>query len=654
MIRLPRSLKVQVVVAIGVLSGLFAASALYSMHVIDQQHSDDALLQLGTRLQYHLEHLAVQAMHYRDNAPRDYPSYNRDLRLYFTDLKRTRNELAKLVRAFAERRFDHQVMGEDMAMAPQLPVACYPLADRLTQAWQKFSIGLDERLGGDMDEPRLEWGAEWIVEHRQGLEQAISELIDTMEAEVQTRAEWANQLNRLMLTFALLVAGGIAWWFYWRILKPMATTVEGFRIVANGDFAHRVPVVSDNEIGALAGAFNQLSGRLDALRRLLTGLEQDSDLGGTLLTLSHTLPDLLPLDWIGVLVVGADGRIHLQHALSDGKPDTVGQLSFTAEGTLLAECIETRQPLHIADVAATAEMSSHFVFLRELLSLGRRDALFLPIGATGGVEGVAVFASRYPNSYRSDHLELLRNIGVLVGVSLGRTIQLAENERLATIGQFASGIVHEIRNPLATINLALEHMEAQEGLSAGSSRRVSLASREVDRLERLLSEILLYARPLVLTRDRHAMSALIRDVVDAEPDAADRVTLDCAACTDIWIDRDRMRQVLINVLRNALQAAPPGEIVRVSCSTPEPNTLTILIHNGGEAIPKEMLPRLFEPFVSLKNDGTGLGLPIAERIVRAHGGEIGIRSTREDGTTVTVRLPRGEIARPVDQAADAG
>ena len=198
----------QVVVAIGVLSGLFAASSLYSMHVIDQQHSDDALLQLGTRLQYHLEHLAVQAMRYRDNAPRDYPSYNRDLRLYFADLKRTRNELAKLVRAFAERRFDHQVMGEDMAMAPQLPVACYPLADRLTQAWQKFSIGLDERLGGDMDEPRLEWGAEWIVEHRQGLEQVISELIDTMEAEVQTRAEWANQLNRLMLTFALLVAIG--------------------------------------------------------------------------------------------------------------------------------------------------------------------------------------------------------------------------------------------------------------------------------------------------------------------------------------------------------------------------------------------------------------------------------------------------------------
>lgn len=653
MIRLPRSLKVQVVVAIGMLTGLFAASALYSLHVIDQQRSDNALLQLATRLQYHLEHLAVQAMQYRDNTPRDYPGDHRDLELYHADLTRTRGELAELIQAFAERRFDRRTMGEDMAMQPDLPTACLPLVDHLTREWQRFRVGLDERIGGDADEPRLESAAEWISEQRGGVEQAIWELIGTLEAEVRKRAGQANQLNRIMLTIALLVAGGIAWWFYWRVLKPMATTAEGFRIVANGDFAHRVAVVGDNEIGALALAFNQLSGRLDALRRLLTGLEQGNDLDDTLLTLSQTLPTLLPLDWIGVLVVGTDGRIHLRHALSDGRPDPVGQLSFTTEGTLLAECIKTRQPLHIADVAATSQMSESFVFLRTLLGRGRRDALFLPIGTDGSAEGVAVFASRYPNSYRSDHLELLRNTGVLLGVSLGRTIQLAENRRLATIGQFASGIVHEIRNPLATINLALEHLESREDLPASSTRRVSLASREVDRLEHLLSEILLYAKPLVLARGRLTMRALLEDVIDAEPGAGGRIVLDCSDDAEVWLDRDRMRQVLINLLRNALQAAPPEDAIRIGCSRSGPDLMTLVINNGGTPVPEDMLPRLFDPFVSLKRDGTGLGLPIAERIITAHGGQIRIDSNREDGTTVTVRLPCGEGAHPADQAADS-
>jgi signal transduction histidine kinase len=422
--------------------------------------------------------------------------------------------------------------------------------------------------------------------------------------------------------------------------------VEGFRKVANGDFAHRVTIDSDNELGWLVSAFNQLADRLETLRRLLTRLEQGADLASTLRTLSETLPHLMPVDWIGVLIVGVDGRIHLEQAYSDGKPDPIGQHSFDTDRTLLEECLNTRQPLHIADVQQLSGLSDNYVFLRRLLELGRRDAIFLPVGGHGsGVRGVVVFASRFPNSYRSEHLELLRNLGVLVGVSLGRTLQLVEAQRLAAIGQFASGIVHEIRNPLATISLALEHLGQVDTLTVNSAKRVDLATAEIARLERLLANILVYAKPLMLDRRSEDIAALIEDVVNAEPDAKGRCVLELQPCPAVSIDRDRIKQVLINLLRNALQAAPGDTKVKLACAVLEPGWVELQVANAGPAIPATDQERLFEPFFTTKRNGTGLGLPIVQRLVDAHGGSISVSSSEPIGTAFTVRLPIGATAQ---------
>lgn len=386
------------------------------------------------------------------------------MRLYFEDLKTARAELTHVIDAFARNRVDRSVTGESMAMTPDLPPHSLAIARELAQAWSAFLAQLDERTGPDPTEPRLEWAAKWIVENHAPLGEIAGRLSTTLADDVAARAARANLVNRLLLAAALIVAVGIFAWFYLRVLSPLGVAVEGFRLVANGDFAHKVPVIHNNEIGWLADSFNRLSERMDSLRKLLTRLEQGADLESMLRTLSESLPSFIPVDWIGVLVFGPDGRIHLEKAFSDGKPDNIGELSFEPERTLLEECINSREPLHIPDVRDMAALSDAYVFLRRLAQLGRRDAIFLPIGSAPNLHGVAVFANRYPNSYRSEHLALLRNLGVLLGVSLGRTIQLVENSRLATIGQFASGIAHEIRNPLATISLALEHLRGLDDL----------------------------------------------------------------------------------------------------------------------------------------------------------------------------------------------
>lgn len=284
-------------------------------------------------------------------------------------------------------------------------------------------------------------------------------------------------------------------------------------------------------------------------------------------------------------------------------------------------------------------MRETYVFMKRLDELGRRDAIFLPVGGSGDREGVVVFASRFPNTYRTEHLELLRNLGVLVGVSLARTLQLVESGRLATIGQFASGIVHEVRSPLATIALALEHLTGISGLPSGSKKRVQLATGELARLERLLAEILVYAKPLSLDRRSEDIPRLVREVVASEPDAGERCDLRLDPCPPVSIDRDRVKQVLINLLRNALQASPQDEAVGVTCSANDAEWVEINIANGGDPVPDRDLDRLFEPFYTTKRGGTGLGLPIVQRLVNAHGGSVQIRSSRESGTLATVRLP---------------
>ncbi len=633
------SLKFQIGFAIAGLTLLFASSTLYSLHVIDQQHADDALLRLAGRLLFNQQHLTMQAMQYRDNAPRDYPSYYRDLRLYFQDLIRTRGELSQIIEAFAGNRFDTVLGDIDTAMQPKLPPPSQRIARDLGEAWQQFSTQLDERIGPDPEEPRLEWAAEWITERHDRLEQTSRELVATLEEDINRRAAQANLVNRLLLVVAILVSMGIAVWFYRRVLAPLTTSVQGFKKVANGDFAYKVPVTHDNEIGWLVEAFNALSQRLDTLKKLLTRLEQGGDLESTLRTLSETLPALIPVDWIGVLIVGVDGRIHLERAFSDGKPDPVGQHDFEPDRTLLKECLDSRQPLHVPDVSEMARLSDSYVFLRRLAGLGRRDAIFLPIGSASSIQGVVVFASRFPNMYRAEHLELLGNLGVLVGASLGRTIQLVENTRLATIGQFASGIVHEIRNPLATISLALEHLRALEGLPPGAHKRAELAGDEVARLERLLADILLYAKPLTLERVPLDLHRLVQETALAECQEAAEFVSTPAACASIPADADRLRQVLINLLRNALQASPADARVRIECGKVGDDWVEVRISNRGEPIPHGDLERIFEPFFTSKSGGTGLGLPIVRRIVHAHGGDISLHSDNEQGTRAILRLP---------------
>lgn len=220
--------------------------------------------------------------------------------------------------------------------------------------------------------------------------------------------------------------------------------------------------------------------------------------------------------------------------------------------------------------------------------------------------------------------------------------ELVQKERLAALGTFASGIVHELRNPLGTIGMALDYALAAEPAPA-TAKRLTLAQQETRRLGRLLEDILSYSRPQALERAAVDMVGLVEEstrvVAGDTHDDGPPIHLEAPPTLSVMADGDKLRQVFINLLRNAREAAPPGTPVEAVVEAGDGDVVTVRVHNGGEPIPPEILSRLGDPFVSAKPGGTGLGLAIARRLVEAHGGTLDITSTPSAGTTVKVDLP---------------
>jgi signal transduction histidine kinase len=220
--------------------------------------------------------------------------------------------------------------------------------------------------------------------------------------------------------------------------------------------------------------------------------------------------------------------------------------------------------------------------------------------------------------------------------------QLIERERLAAIGEFAAMIVHEIRNPLTTIAMGLNYFN-KICVSAGDQERLQLITDESRRLQALLSEILLYAKPQVLHLEEFLLNTWLESLCSSlreMPEASDRQLeyLPCSQPLMIVADRDKLKQVLINVIRNAFEAITAGEkvICSVACQDKE---IYLRVHNSGQPIPPEVLSKLTQPFYSTKSEGTGLGLAIVKRIIEAHGGTLSIQSDESIGTLVSLILP---------------
>jgi two-component system NtrC family sensor kinase len=227
---------------------------------------------------------------------------------------------------------------------------------------------------------------------------------------------------------------------------------------------------------------------------------------------------------------------------------------------------------------------------------------------------------------------------------LSRTqAQLLQSEKLASIGRMAGTMAHEVNNPLHSINNCL-HIGLRSGVSAEKrTTYLKMARQEVQRLMGTVGQLLNFYRPAQSERERISVVELVNKVLallDKQLSKQDiKINRKFEDVPPVWVVRDHIHQVLLNLLLNAADAMPQGGTIHVEITHPVGDEVAIFIIDEGPGIDAEMLPLIFEPFVTTKMQGTGLGLATSLSIIEAHGGQMRVTSQPNEGACFAVILP---------------
>jgi two-component system, NtrC family, sensor histidine kinase HydH len=221
--------------------------------------------------------------------------------------------------------------------------------------------------------------------------------------------------------------------------------------------------------------------------------------------------------------------------------------------------------------------------------------------------------------------------------------ELQRNERLALLGKMAAGVAHELRNPLSSIKGLAVLLKSHFPVVSNEADTAGILVNEVERLNRSIGELLDYAKPGQLSKEPTSLEEIIEKTVslvqvDAESYGIDIRIETVGVCSPILIDKDKMNQVFLNLLLNAIQAMEQGGELTVLMENHQRETV-VTVRDNGIGIEKENLGRLFDPYYTTKSDGTGLGLAMSSKIVEEHGGRIEISSVAGEYTEVRVVLP---------------
>jgi two-component system sensor histidine kinase HydH len=250
---------------------------------------------------------------------------------------------------------------------------------------------------------------------------------------------------------------------------------------------------------------------------------------------------------------------------------------------------------------------------------------------------------------RGDEGELIGRIALLRDLSELQHLrkEVERSQRLAAVGSLAAGVAHEIRNPLSSLKGFATYFRQRYGGVPDDVKVADIMIQEVDRLNRVITELLEFSRPMELKKKRTDLAGLVRHVLrTVEGQASGKgVTVQSNLPPGLpvaAIDPDRMTQVFLNLFLNALAAMDQGGVLSAGVTRHDEGSLRVTVTDTGAGIRKEDIGRVFDPYYTTKPSGTGLGLAIVHRIVEAHGGEIRLESEPGKGTTFTILLPIGK------------
>jgi signal transduction histidine kinase len=220
--------------------------------------------------------------------------------------------------------------------------------------------------------------------------------------------------------------------------------------------------------------------------------------------------------------------------------------------------------------------------------------------------------------------------------------QLRRADRLSALGELSAGLAHEIRNPLGSLEGAVEILRRPELAEPTRQEFAEMAGKEVLRLKGLLTNFLEFARPQAPRRTFIEPQLLLESVSQLAGETAKMsgitIRVESATMAAVSVDAEQIKQVLLNLVLNAVQAMPAGGQITLR-SRQGSGSVLLEVADQGVGIPTENLERIFDPFFTTRAGGTGLGLSIAYQIINRHGGHLAVRNNPDRGVTFTVVLP---------------
>jgi signal transduction histidine kinase len=296
-------------------------------------------------------------------------------------------------------------------------------------------------------------------------------------------------------------------------------------------------------------------------------------------------------------------------------------------------------------VGALVTFGAHLT-LRPLSRLGRQ------VEAIGRGE----YKQRFDVRTSDEIGDLARAFNAMAAALEERELQLIRSERLAATGRIAAQITHEIRNPLSSIGLNAELLSDELVGRPDAERLLAAIAREVDRLTDITEQYLRFARLPQPKLEPEDLGEIARSLAEfsREECARQQVRLEIATeATPAMADENQIRQALLNLIRNAREAMPKGGVLRVTTRLEEAAAV-VRVSDTGAGIAVEHRARVFDPFFSTKEGGTGLGLALTQQIVAQHGGTVTVECTTGPGTTFAVRLPALDRAPARGEDANEG
>ncbi|GFN33944.1 ATP-binding protein [Paenibacillus xylaniclasticus] len=444
--------------------------------------------------------------------------------------------------------------------------------------------------------------------------------------------------EQLIVSVILLVTVTLAaYWLLGRIFKPLDTIVWKVRKVANGKFDDIIPAHGKDEFGQLATQMNNMSKNISIyMDKLKRAFEDNRSMKDYLESfINHTTDAIHVFDHNGIIsstnaaftqMFGYEEHEVIGRKLAFVPPQWEQEEKKAIEALMAGKTVPPMESMR-------RKKNGEYISVSVTIS---------PIRDPGGT--IRAFASITRDMTSRNKMEEL----------------LRRSEKLTTVGKLAAGVAHEIRNPLTTLK---GFLQLQMQTNKLNRQHIDMMMTELDRINLIVGEFLILAKPQAAkfqVKDVRFVLGDVMSLLDSQAHLCGVVfqsEFTKEACY-VHCEENQLKQVFINLLKNAMEAMPSGGTIKIKVEISEQQQVCIEIIDEGCGIPEEMIPSLGDPFVTGKEAGTGLGIMISQRIIQSHRGTMFISSQVNVGTTVMITLPYGvestdlpDSANQLDQTA---